>query len=473
MSYSLALNGGGSGEEGVVRKLAAGQMVTVRLQPHGLNTSNQGPVFAELDRAMASLDIFRAVDYRGWGGGTRTPDSAGMVVYIAPMKTSQYTAKQVADLANSAVKRVEQALGVKRLSLVTIKHPRATGDIVQSAPPPAPDGGGLPVPETPAPSGGGSSYEESSEQPNFFTKKIGPVPVWALGAGVLVLGAGLVFFAVSKKPMARNASRRVRRNAGSDPLDGDDDALDLPSEGTKLPRRFSRKPGSEGYERDRHYMGITDRESVALRALRGRTRGLKRNVSRSSRALRANGKKWYILRVPTGQERKVMIALRNQMVARDLSPMFGQMLSPEKISTETFLDYTDPKRPVEQKRIRRDAMYPGYIYIQIESPIDLGVRYMLQSTPGVIEILGGKFPTVVPEAQIAKVLEVAGVELPEPAAPTPIKAGDRVKVIRGGFSGMGAKVERLIPGTTKARVLIDGYGEPTVVRLDLSDIERV
>jgi len=205
MSYSLALSGGGGGssEEGVVRKLAAGQMVTVRLQPHGLNTSNQGPVFAELDRAMASLDIFRGADYRGWGGGERTPDSAGMVVYIAPMKTSQYTAKQVADLANGAVKRVEQALGVKRLSLVTIKHPRATGDIVQSAPPPAPDGGGLPVPETPAPSGGGSSSEESSEEPNFFTRKIGPVPVWAIGAGVVVLGGGLVLLAtMRKKPAA-------------------------------------------------------------------------------------------------------------------------------------------------------------------------------------------------------------------------------------------------------------------------------
>ena len=204
MSYSLALSGGGgSSEEGVVRKLAAGQMVTVRLQPHGLNTSNQGPVFAELDRAMANLGIFRGADYRGWGGGTRTPDSAGMVVYMAPMKTSQYTAKQVADLANGAVKRIEQALGVKRLSLVTIKHPRATGDIVESAPPPAPDGGGLPVPETPAPSGGGSSSEESSEEPNFFTRKIGPVPVWAIGAGVVVLGGGLVLLAtMRKKPAA-------------------------------------------------------------------------------------------------------------------------------------------------------------------------------------------------------------------------------------------------------------------------------
>lgn len=469
MSYSLAL----MGNDDVLRKMAAGQMVTVRLQPHGVNASNTGPVLAELDRAMTRLGIFRSPEVRGWGGGERTPTSAGLLVYKAALRTGQYTMQQIADLVGPAIRNMEKTLGERRVSLVNVVGPRATGDVVESAQtPPAPSADTSST--TSPPDGGSSSYsEEPSEGSSFFTKKIGPVPVWALGAGVLVLGAGLVFFAVSKKPMARNASRRVRRNAGSDPLDGDDEALDLPSEGAKLPRRFSRKPGSEEYERDRHYMGITDRESVALRALRGRTRGLKRNATRSSRALRANGKKWYILRVPTGQERKVMIALRNQMVARDLSPMFGQMLSPEKISTETFLDYTDPKRPVEQKRIRRDAMYPGYIYIQIESPIDLGVRYMLQSTPGVIEILGGKFPTVVPEAQIAKVLEVAGVELPEPAAPTPIKAGDRVKVIRGGFSGMGAKVERLIPGTTKARVLIDGYGEPTVVRLDLSDIERV
>lgn len=443
MSYSRALSGGGSGEEGPLRKMAAGQMVTVRLQPHGVNASNTGPVLAELDRVMTRLGIFRSPEVRGWGGGERTPTSAGLLVYKAALKTSQYTMQQIADLVGPAIRGMEKTLGERRVSLVNVVGPRATGDVVESDPSPSTPSADAPsTAQTPGASSPPVS-EEPSEGEGFFTRKIGPVPVWALGAGVLVLGAGLVFFAVSKKPMARNGSGRGRRNEGSDPLGGDDDMLGLPPESKRTPRRFSRKPG-----------------------------GLKRNSSRSSRALRANGKKWYVLRVPTGQERKVMIALRNQMTARNLSSMFGQVLSPEIISTEKFIDYKDLKRPVEQTRTRRDAKYPGYIYVQIETPIDFGVRYMLQSTPGVIEILGGKFPTVVPEDQISKVLEAAGIELPEPEAPKPIKAGDRVKVIRGGFSGMGAKVERLIPGTTKARVLLDGYGEPTAVRLDLSEIER-
>jgi len=58
----------------------------------------------------------------------------------------------------------------------------------------------------------------ATEAPGFFAREVGGVPVWAIGAGVLVLGAGLVFVATRKKtaPAALAANRRrarLRRNA--------------------------------------------------------------------------------------------------------------------------------------------------------------------------------------------------------------------------------------------------------------------
>ena len=351
MSYSLSLSGGDGGGGGdVVRKMAAGQVVNVRLQPMGVNASNQVAVFANIERAMVGLGIFRAKERLGWGADA----NRGLIVFRAPLSTGRYTMRELANLVGPAMRRMP-AVGTARAALVTVTGPRATGAVVPAAaaaatpgaaaatPGAAPDAAhpadpAAPVtPEASLPAdtgggGGGGGGGAEPEEEGFFTKKIGPVPVWAIGAGVLALGAGLVVFAIRKKPAAMQANRRrVSRNpddaetriavaglkklrdeldrmhksrpaegspeydrevekielvlqkfrseepeylppppdviyheGGSESLESLFPIPDAPIYEARVPRRFARRPGMEGYERDRGYVGITEGESIVL-----------------------------------------------------------------------------------------------------------------------------------------------------------------------------------------------------------------
>ena len=194
MSYSLSLSGGG-GSDGTPRRLAAGQLVTARFQPSGVNPSNTNVVTNALGAQMASTGVFKTPEYLGWG----KDDNNGLIVFRAELKTGQFTPLEVANKIKAVMPALERALSAKRLTFLTIRHPTPSGENVPAA-----------TPDTPVtPEAGGGGGGSAAEEENFFTRKVGGVPVWAIGAGVLTLGAGLVLVAtMRKKPAAIQANRR-------------------------------------------------------------------------------------------------------------------------------------------------------------------------------------------------------------------------------------------------------------------------
>ena len=224
MSYSHALGNPPTARRTQDRRLAAGQKILVRLRPHGVNSANQSGVFVELDRAMANLGIFGRPEFREWGGGARTPDSSGMIVYQAPLTTGRYTPTELVSVVARAIRGTEAALGAKRLSVVTVrwleaprgalvvyKAPQTTSQRKDrpsgDAPAPAPA-----TPEASAADAAAPAADQPSAEPatpgapataspaateeNFFTRKVGGVPVYAIAGGAVltVLAAGGLYF---------------------------------------------------------------------------------------------------------------------------------------------------------------------------------------------------------------------------------------------------------------------------------------
>lgn len=210
MTYSLALHGlGATGD-----RFAIGQEVTARFIPRGVNAANQAGVFAALDAAMAQTGVFRSPSYRGWGSGA----NAGLVVFKAYTKTDAYTAQQVADMMKSVVAATTRTLGVVRLATSTITHPTPHGPAVApaAAPPAAPPPGGAgPAEPPPAYAPPAADDGSAAESPGFFTRKVGGVPVWGIGAGIGTLGVVAIGAALlmRKKPapvaLAKNAPKRA------------------------------------------------------------------------------------------------------------------------------------------------------------------------------------------------------------------------------------------------------------------------
>lgn len=217
MTYSTQLRGLGATE---VHRFSIGQEVTARFTPHGVNASNQAAVFAALSAAMARTGVFKSPTYLGWGSA----ENAGLVVFKAQTKTDTFTAQQVANKLPAVIAEVTRVLGAARLSFVSLRHATPNGPLVGAAA--ATPGGSAITPGAPdaAPAAPTADpyapYAPSSapvEEPGFFTREVGGVPVWAIGTGVLVLGAGLVFVATRKKKapaaLAANASTLARKAA--------------------------------------------------------------------------------------------------------------------------------------------------------------------------------------------------------------------------------------------------------------------
>jgi len=219
MTYSTQLRGLGATE---VHRFSIGQEVTARFTPHGVNASNQAAVFAALSAAMARTGVFKSPTYLGWGSA----ENAGLVVFKAQTKTDTFTAQQVANKLPAVIADITRALGAARLSFVSLRHATPNGPLVGAAAatpgssaitPGAPDA----VPGVEAPAAPVDPYATyaptgpAAEEPGFFTREVGGVPVWAIGAGVLVLGAGLVFVAMRKKaaPAALAANTSLTHKA--------------------------------------------------------------------------------------------------------------------------------------------------------------------------------------------------------------------------------------------------------------------
>jgi len=214
MTYShTALRGlGATGD-----RFSVGQEVTARFTPHGVGAANQAATFAALSAAMARTGVFNTPTYLGWGSA----DNAGLVVFKGKTKTDAFTAKQVADKMPGVVADTTRALGAGRLSFVSIRAPVPTGPAAGGAAQPSTSLPGVPDVAPPAEAQPGDvaqwapqSSGATTEAPGFFAREVGGVPVWALGAGVLVLGAGLVFVATRKKTapaaLAANTKRKRR-----------------------------------------------------------------------------------------------------------------------------------------------------------------------------------------------------------------------------------------------------------------------
>ncbi len=173
-------------------------------------------------------------------------------------------------------------------------------------------------------------------------------------------------------------------------------------------------------------------------------------------------KKWYTLRVYSGQETKVKAHLENEIKFKGLEESFGRVVVP----SEPVLEMKGGK-----KRLKNRVFFPGYILI--EMVLDTKTIHLVQETPGVISFVGPRnHPTEVREEEIESVLrkvdkEEAEVERVE----VPFRVGDAIRVNDGPFADFTGIIEEVNEEKKKVKVSVSIFGRPTPVELDFLQIE--
>lgn len=180
--------------------------------------------------------------------------------------------------------------------------------------------------------------------------------------------------------------------------------------------------------------------------------------------------KWYVLRVISGQEKKVKTYLENEIARAKLTEFIPQVLIP----SEKVYEMRNGK-----KRVREKNFFPGYVLVSAD--LSNGEAYhAVNSIPGVIGFLGSngshqtKDPVALRQSEVNRILgKVDEVDQFEEKLEKPFIKGESVKVMDGPFSGFTGTVEEIFEDKKKLNVTVKIFGRNTPVELSYMQVEKL
>jgi len=179
---------------------------------------------------------------------------------------------------------------------------------------------------------------------------------------------------------------------------------------------------------------------------------------------------WYVVRVVSGQEKKVKAYLETEIEREGLTDFVPQILIP----SEKVYEMRNGK-----KRVRERNFFPGYVIVSAD--LSNGeANHAVTSIPGVIGFLGNngtgssKEPVPLRQNEINRILgKVEEVDEFEEKLETPYIIGESVKVMDGPFSGFTGTVEEVFEERKKLNVMVKIFGRNTPVELNYMQVEKL
>jgi transcription termination/antitermination protein NusG len=180
--------------------------------------------------------------------------------------------------------------------------------------------------------------------------------------------------------------------------------------------------------------------------------------------------KWYVLRVISGQEKKVKAHLENEVERSKLTEFVPQVLIP----SEKVYEMRNGK-----KRVREKNFFPGYILLSAD--LTNGEAYhAVNNIPSVIGFLGNngtsssKDPVALRQSEVNRILgKVDEIDEQDAKLDKPFIKGESVKVMDGPFSGFTGTVEEIFEDKKKLNVTVKIFGRNTPVELSYMQVEKL
>jgi transcriptional antiterminator NusG len=173
-------------------------------------------------------------------------------------------------------------------------------------------------------------------------------------------------------------------------------------------------------------------------------------------------KRWYIVHVYSGFEKKVAQSLREQAIQAGMADQFEDVLVP----TEEVVEMRRGQKINAERKF-----FPGYVLAKMELTDE--TYHLVKNTPKVTGFLGsaGK-PTPISQAEADRIMKQVqeGVERPKPSVTFEI--GEQVRVIDGPFTSFSGLVEEVDQARTRLKVAVSIFGRATPVELEYTQVEK-
>lgn len=180
----------------------------------------------------------------------------------------------------------------------------------------------------------------------------------------------------------------------------------------------------------------------------------------------ADNKKWYVLRVVSGKERKLKGYIDSEIARSKWTEIVPQVLVP----TERVYQIKAGKKVIKEKNL-----FPGYIFVQAqEGMINGDIIAGFRSFSGVIGFLGKNNPIPMRDDEANRMLgkvdemQDAGENMAEPFI-----VNETIKIIDGPFNDFQGTIEEIYDEKKKLKVIVKIFGRRTPVELNFMQVEKL
>ena len=175
-------------------------------------------------------------------------------------------------------------------------------------------------------------------------------------------------------------------------------------------------------------------------------------------------KRWYVVHVYSGFEKKIAEQVKEQAARKGLADLLGDILVPAE-------EVVELKRGQKVQAERK--FFPGYVLVNMELTDD--TWHLIKDTPKVTGFLGNNKlkPQAIPQAEAERIIKQSaeGVERPRPAVLFEI--GEQVRVADGPFTSFNGTVEEIDEEKGRVKVSVSIFGRSTPVDLEYGQVEKV
>ena len=174
-------------------------------------------------------------------------------------------------------------------------------------------------------------------------------------------------------------------------------------------------------------------------------------------------KRWYVVHVYSGFEKKIAQQLKEMAAQKGLSDMLDQVLVPSE-------EVVEVRRG--QKINSERKFFPGYVLVKME--LTDQTWHLVKDTPKVTGFLGSKTkPSPISDAEADRIMKQSaeGVERARPAVLFEI--GEQIRVADGPFTSFNGTVEDVDEEKGRVKVSVSIFGRSTPVELEYSQVEKV
>ena len=178
-----------------------------------------------------------------------------------------------------------------------------------------------------------------------------------------------------------------------------------------------------------------------------------------------SNKKWFVLKVVSGQENKIKGYIDSEVLRSNWEKAITNVLVP----TEKVYKIKNGKKVIKDK-----TLYPGYLYIEVDDEVVTSeMLATIRNLTGVMNFLGGNQPQAIRPAEVQKLLGKideaidSGESMMEPYI-----INESVKIIDGPFNDFVGNIEEINEEKKKLKVIVKIFGRGTEVELNFMQVEK-